>query len=132
MLFGWVCKIYEGWNQWGAGDKDNWKGLDVKKPAGIPVLIDSMWCGSNPSHYDIAPEYERDVASVGNLGSMKRFCINRHDGAVNCVFADFSVRSGGLKELWKLKWHRRFNTNLGPVNGKPYPAGWPDWMKRYD
>jgi len=37
-------------------------------------------------------------------------CINRHDGFVNCLFMDWSVRKVGLKELWMLKWHREFNT----------------------
>jgi hypothetical protein len=37
---------------------------------------------------------------------------------------DFSVRKIGLKELWKLKWHRQFDTNAdSPV--------WPEWMKSF-
>jgi len=40
-------------------------------------------------------------------------CINRHDAAINGVFLDFSIREIGLKELWKLRWHRSFDIN-GP------------------
>jgi prepilin-type processing-associated H-X9-DG protein len=45
---------------------------------------------------------------------MIRFCINRHDGYVNGVFLDCSVRKVGLKELWKLKWNRKFDLDGGP------------------
>ena len=65
---------------------------------------------------------------------MKQFCIDRHNGAVNSLFMDGSVRSVGLKELWTLKWHRYYNTcnekTLCGNNGNPYP-GWPDWMKGF-
>ena len=55
---------------------------------------------------------------------MRMFCINRHDGFVNGAFLDFSVRKIGLKELWKLKWHR--NSDISD----PTPT-WPDWMKKF-
>ena len=42
---------------------------------------------------------------------MNRVCVDRHNGFVNSVFADWSVRKVGLKELWTLKWHRTYNTN---------------------
>jgi hypothetical protein len=37
---------------------------------------------------------------------------------------DLSVRSIGLKELWKLKWHRFYDIDAGPT-----PDEWPVWMK---
>ena len=45
---------------------------------------------------------------------------------------DYSVRKVGLKELWKLKWHRQFDTN-GPwtVAGGVRKGDWPDWMKNF-
>jgi hypothetical protein len=35
----------------------------------------------------------------------------------------------GLKELWKLKWHRNFNTS-GPwtLAGGVQSSDWPDWL----
>jgi hypothetical protein len=38
---------------------------------------------------------------------MPHFCIDRHGaGTINGAFFDSSVRKIGLKELWKLRWHR--------------------------
>ncbi len=54
---------------------------------------------------------------------MDIFCMNRHEDYINGIFMDFSVRKIGLKELWKLKWHRNFDTNA------PTPE-WPNWMKK--
>ena len=62
---------------------------------------------------------------LGPLGvNMQGFCIDRHNGFINGLFVDFSVRSVGLKELWKLKWHREFDRNAEP------PV-WPEWMKNF-
>jgi len=52
------------------------------------------------------------------------FCINRHEGTVNGAFVDFSVRKIGLKELWKLKWHRNSDLNAATPE-------WPVWMKKF-
>jgi hypothetical protein len=45
---------------------------------------------------------------------------------------DWSVRKVGLKELWKLKWHRRFNIN-GPWTqaGGAQLSDWPQWMRKF-
>jgi hypothetical protein len=63
---------------------------------------------------------------------MARCCINRHVGAVKCLFVDGSVRKVGLKELWTLKWHRSFDT-AGPWTkaGGVMPADWPRWMSPF-
>jgi prepilin-type N-terminal cleavage/methylation domain-containing protein/prepilin-type processing-associated H-X9-DG protein len=59
-------------------------------------------------------------------------CINRHDGTVNALFLDWSVRSVGLKELWTLKWHGGFDT-AGPWTraGGVNPEDWPPWMRKF-
>jgi hypothetical protein len=63
---------------------------------------------------------------------MKRFCINRHDGFVNGLFVDRSVRKVGLKELWTLKWHRDFDTRGAWTRAGGVVAGdWPVWMGRF-
>jgi len=56
---------------------------------------------------------------------MRFFCVNRHEGKVNCLFMDLSVRPVGLKELWDLQWHRDWN-----AAGEPAPV-WPKWMDRF-
>ena len=69
---------------------------------------------------------------VAHVTSIGYSCINRHDGGVNCVFLDGSVRKVGLKELWTLKWHGRFDT-AGPwtKRGGVRPEDWPQWMRRF-
>ena len=63
---------------------------------------------------------------------MKSVCINRHNGYINMLFLDFTVRKVGLKELWMLKWHNRFDisgawTTIGGVE----PGDWPEWMRSF-
>jgi prepilin-type N-terminal cleavage/methylation domain-containing protein len=59
-------------------------------------------------------------------------CINRHNGCVNGLFLDWSVRKIGLKELWTLKWNMQYNT-AGPWTkaGGVQPDDWPAWMKSF-
>ena len=63
---------------------------------------------------------------------MGRFCIDRHDGFVNGTFLDSSTRKIGVKELWKLKWNRNFNTaGDWTTAGGVLPSDWPDWMRNF-
>ena len=58
--------------------------------------------------------------------------INRHDGGINSLFMDWSVRKVGLKEPWTLKWQREFNTaNKWTLAGGVQPEGWPEWMRKF-
>jgi hypothetical protein len=79
-----------------------------------------------PVNGDEPPEYEFWWLDVIGVNEMRRFCTNRHNEHVNGVFMDFStVRKIGLKELWKLKWHRKYD-----VDGD-LPVAWNDpshWM----
>jgi prepilin-type processing-associated H-X9-DG protein len=63
---------------------------------------------------------------------MRIFCIDRHEGAVNVLFMDWSARRVGLKELWTLKWHKNFNIQ-GPWTrgGGVMPTDWPEWMRNF-
>ena len=96
----------------------------LKRTSEIPVLLDSVspW---SILLYDIQkpPATEEEETSC---------CINRHEGGVNCLFLDGSVRKVGLKELWKLKWHDKFNTE-GPwtIAGGVKPEDWPEWMRGF-
>jgi len=63
---------------------------------------------------------------------MGTFCINRHDGHVNGLFLDWSVRKVGLKELWTLQWCRDFDTHgRWTTAGGVQPEDWPEWMRRF-
>ena len=94
----------------------------------IPLFLDAMWLGGMPMHTNTPPMFEGVHGS--GTGMMQRYCLNRHEGNINAVFLDFSVRKVGLKELWTLKWHREFTT-AGPWTEAGYvvPENWPKWMR---
>ncbi len=117
-------------------EKRIWRTADVRGRDRIPVLLDSgsMWCtsyfdsvGPSPPECDAIPRVH-----VGLLKSGNPVCINRHNGGVNALFMDFSVRKVGLKELWTLKWHRLYEA-AGPWTkaGGVAPGDWPHWMRQF-
>ena len=63
---------------------------------------------------------------------MMHFALKRHQTGTNVLFMDWTVRSVGLKELWTLKWHRKYPTN-GPLTkaGGVQPGDWPEWMRNF-
>ena len=89
-------------------------------------MLDSMSFGELPlNSYDeplknsvIATEDSLCDNSVSGTGY---FAVNRHFGSINAVFLDFSARQVALKQLWRLRWHRKYDTT------EEYPE-WPDWM----
>ena len=63
---------------------------------------------------------------------MIRYCLDRHDGFVNGMFMDWSIRKLGLKELWTFKWHRQYNTaGTWTRAGGVQPEDWPEWMRKF-
>ena len=61
---------------------------------------------------------------------MELFAINRHGGgAMNMLFLDYSVRHMEIKELWKLNWHRGYDTQNSVATY--LPSEWPEWMQRF-
>ncbi len=103
---------------------NNWRTPNVKGGANIPLLGCQQWIDAWPHHAEEPPEYEGQPWNVDHAWSMLRVCINRHDGFVNYVFCDFTVRKIGLKQLWKVKWHRTFKFDEGPTV-------WPEWMRGF-
>ncbi|MBN1358988.1 MAG: prepilin-type N-terminal cleavage/methylation domain-containing protein [Sedimentisphaerales bacterium] len=97
-----------------------WKSTFARMPNRVPIFGDCMWRGGFPEHND-TPQNTEDVRFVDDNESMRYFNMNRHSGATNLVFMDFSVRKVFLKELWRLKWSKNFNT------AAPLPV-WPEWM----
>jgi prepilin-type processing-associated H-X9-DG protein len=103
-----------------------WRHINVRSADKIPLLLDSMWIDAWPDTTNDPPPHDGDFNGSISNGSRQigMFCISRHDGTVNGAFVDFSVRKIGLKELWKLKWHR--NSKLNATTPE-----WPDWMKGF-
>ncbi len=86
------------------------------------MLLDCGSFYSWPLNGDLPRKLEDGVPWESDMG---RFCFNRHPpGKINGVFMDFSARKIGLKELWRLKWHRSYDVD--------YPAPpWPEWMQDF-
>jgi len=107
-----------------------WKRSDQKGANNIPVLLDCISPIALPLDTDNPPQYEGGVS--GTWYNMPSFCIDRHDGGINGLFLNWSVRKVGLKELWKLKWHSEFNTaNKWTRASGAKAEDWPDWMRKY-
>jgi prepilin-type processing-associated H-X9-DG protein len=104
-----------------------WETADVRGAACAPVMLDSIdpwtFVGSPP---------QQDAVPVGATDCQNPSCVNRHNGGVNTLFLDWSVRKVGIKELWTLKWHREYDsagswTKAGGVK----PEDWPAWMRGF-
>jgi len=114
--------------------KDNFRNAyNVEGASEIPLFLDCAFIEGKPYDFDTPPAHEGDISQyqVSSL-QMKRFCMNRHDGFINGLFLDFSIRKVGLKELWTLKWHRSFRidnewTKAGGVKSED----WPEWMRGF-
>lgn len=117
---GWVY-VCGGETLYGKPRDAFWKSPNVRGAARVPLFLDCwFWCGW-PDDTDSAPVADdRSARLTGDVDSMNRFCMNRHSYAINGVFLDYSVRKIGLKELWRQKWSKRFDTGV--------EVDWPDWM----
>jgi len=110
----------------------HWKPAARDKHGGqIPVLLDGLWYVSFTSAAT-PPPASPDIVESYSLGMMHDYCIDRHDGGVNGLFADGSVRKVGLKQLWTFPWGPCFDTH-----GRWTSAGgvrredWPAWMQKF-
>jgi prepilin-type N-terminal cleavage/methylation domain-containing protein/prepilin-type processing-associated H-X9-DG protein len=114
---GWIYDPQPGYF---GGGVNNWKTVHVRGANNIPLLMDSKWISCWPIHEDVPPEF--DTQSWGH--GLSRLSMDRHNGRINMVFLDFTVRRVGLKQLWRLKWSKKFDTTAElPV--------WPEWMERF-
>jgi prepilin-type N-terminal cleavage/methylation domain-containing protein len=96
--------------------------FSLKSKGNIPMLLDSV--APSGRLQSAPPPAERSAAN--------HFCIDRHDGCVNGLLLDWSVRRIGLKELWTLKWNKDFDTNgRWTKAGGVKPEQWPKWMRRF-
>jgi prepilin-type N-terminal cleavage/methylation domain-containing protein/prepilin-type processing-associated H-X9-DG protein len=130
-LNGWICDTRQGI----IFDESNyWRTPAQPSSNNIPVLMDSLITAGWPIPTSAPPAFDGQFPQAATLEEqMKPFCIDRHaNGTVNALFMDWSVRPIGLKELWKLKWNRNFDTN-GPwtPNGGVLDEKWPEWMRPF-
>ena len=134
-----------GWNGW-VGDPPpdvppqlgqnhpviwNWRKANVSGTGNIPLITANQWIDGWPMHDDGPPEHRGQPWGMTGDENMARFCQDRHDGSVNTAFLDWSVRRVGLKQLWRLKWHRKFDVNFLEPDWKT-EAPWMKDFKDYD
>lgn len=114
-----------------------WRTPTVKGAAMAPVFGDM--CDTNttraegePMATDQPPEYDGDKRGRRWVDEVRMFCTNRHHGAINMLFLDWSVRRVGLKGLWNLRWYPGYPNypGLPPMNIKPIDK-WPTWMSAF-
>ena len=131
---GWVYKPYknEDYINGLAVAAWHWKTSDSKGASQIPLMMDAMfWTGWPREDNEPREEELINPERINDEDGMQRYCLDRHNQRINAVFMDYSVRSVGLKELWTLQWHKRYNV-AGPWTkaGGAQPEDWPDWMKQ--
>jgi prepilin-type processing-associated H-X9-DG protein len=114
----------------GVSASDGWQHFDnVTVADKVPLFLDAARFDLWPLPGD-APGPQNALLPAG--ANMAHCCIDRHGGAVNCLFLDGSARKVGLKELWTLKWYRSFDTD-GPwtLAGGAMSTDWPEWMRGF-
>ncbi len=96
--------------------------------ANIPTLLDSQSYLVFPPHYPPMREFREFEYNSYQIIT----CINRHNGHINVLFMDWSVRKVGLKELWTLKWDSDWDTaGRWTKAGGVQPEDWPQWMRSF-
>ena len=108
-----------------------WRTANVSGGHRIPVMGGNWWPGGWPLQANEPPPLENAPTTSENFeryfGSstphnLRRFTLNRHNGYINMLLLDSSVRKIGLKKLWRLEWHKGYkNQASSPV--------WPEWME---
>ncbi len=128
---------------WGFPKENAWKTQLVKAADRIPLFGDCVFVDGFPlddrAHGAPLPTEPPlyDGWRMGTHGTwdnfgMRMFCLPRHEGAVNLVFLDGSVGAVPVRALWKLKWHRTFDTNgFWTLAGGAQRSNWPYWMRNF-
>jgi len=98
----------------------------LRNTARIPAILDSVRpYGGLVNPFSSPPRTEF-------AGEIQGCIINRHNGCINGLFLDWSVRPIGIKELWTLKWCPDFETaGRWTRAGGVQPADWPEWIRRF-
>jgi len=100
----------------------------VRNSAQFPVLLDCKRPKHHVNDYKCPPQINSERSWI----EWSSFCMNRHNGYINGLFLDWSVRKIGLKELWMLKWYSDFDTsNPWTKAGGVQPEDWPVWIRRF-
>lgn len=103
------------------------KFTNARVPSQVPLMGAGMWEGASVLETDAAPPsrgVQAPTPNAVNSGGLSTFCLDRHNGGPNWLFMDNQVRKVGMKELWRLKWHPKWDNSTSR-------SVWPDWMIDY-
>ena len=125
---------YSAPGPWKWQDFPRWRTCDVKGASRVPVFFDCVINMAGFHHVDPPPKHPYAPPAGPRIypNCVSVICIDRHHGAVNMLFMDWSVDRVGLKGLWTLKWHGEFNTRgRWTQAGDVQPEDWPEWMRGF-
>ena len=110
------------------GKGQYWKTPYVSGASNVPMFVGCNWRGSVVNAGGSAVTAP-DIQNGAGTGMIDRYMMDRHSGYVGSSFLDYSARKVGMKELFKLKYHRLYDVN------KWYEIqedlGWPEWMQNF-
>ena len=93
------------------------KGANIRQASTVPFMTDAQWVDFYPNTVhptgSAPPLTENEYWGSGYLSpQFPRLVQNRHGGKQNVAFADSSVRSARMRELWQLKWNSKWDLGL--------------------
>ncbi len=95
-----------------ASSTNHWRKMTVSGASQIPLMTEAQWIDAWPSHPDPGPPPKKESKwSETGATHFWRICQDRHIERQNMLFLDGNVETIGLKRLWKLKWHRTYNSS---------------------
>ena len=104
-----------------------WLTPATRHAASGPLFFDTTYCRVPPPWPRNGPPPYEDSFEMSSP-----VFINRHDGYVNYLFLDWSVRKVGLKELFGLRWTPDYRIdNAWTKAGGVQPEDWPLWMRKF-
>jgi len=109
--------VLGGGNQ--AGDLKRLWVPPLRNASEIPIICDGTWPTAWPKDDGQPPASLYAPAGSGtmNIGNnWTRVCVARHRMAINVGFFDGHVVTTELPDLWKLRWHSKWNVNNNPAN----------------
>ena len=115
------------------------KATSITNGSNVPVLTDAQWIDAWPEPHDKPLDTREEIWDNDTLfgtdstgqNHMGRFLQDRHNKRQNVLFADSSVETVGLKQLWTFKWHREFDTGGAWTTAKGRKPTWPGWMEGF-
>jgi prepilin-type N-terminal cleavage/methylation domain-containing protein len=117
---GWLYRLFPdgsggGQNHAGvtaAEARDHFMNLPTKEAANVPVFADSTWVDAWPRETDAPPLNPMTEGSppfgTGPGYMMRRVTVPRHMKMSGAVFLDGSARRVPLREMYQLKWSKKF------------------------